>query len=273
MSVTPTAGIVTPEAVVLEFRTGGLATRAMAKLVDVLVFGTVLSIALPIVLFASGGSAAFAIAAVSVVVFLVVVIAPAVVESMTNGSSPGKAIVGLRVVTVEGGPVTFRHALVRGLLQLVEIPLGVGVIVALANRRSQRLGDLAAGTFVISDRGDSVSMMIPTVFFPPPGTEAYCAALDVSRVDSEQFLLVRNFLLRVQDLSAAARWTLAADLATALRERCSPPPPDGMGPELFLICVCSAYQMRHGGIPDRPVVYSPVPGVGPVYGQPGPWVT
>lgn len=273
MSVTPTAGIVTPEAVVLEFRTGGLATRAMAKLVDVLIFGTVLSLVIPVVLIVSGGSEAFALAGLSVVLFLGVVIAPAAVESMTNGSSAGKAMLGLRVVTGEGGPVTFRHALVRGLIQLVEIPLGVGVVVALANVRSQRLGDLAAGTFVISDRGDSVSMMIPTVFFPPPGTEAYCAALDVSRVDSEQFLLVRNFLLRVQDLAGGARWALAVEMATALRERCSPPPPDGMGPELFLICVCSAYQVRHGGIPDRPVVYSPVPGVGPVYGQPGPWVT
>lgn len=273
MSVTPSTGIVTPEAVVLEFRTAGLATRALAKLVDVGVFGMVMWFVLALVATVSMSNEAVTIAAVSIVVFVATVLAPALVESLTNGSSPGKALFGLRVVTTDGGPVTFRHALVRGFIQLAELPLGVGILVALGNLRSQRLGDLAAGTFVISERSDSSQMMIPTVFFPPPGTEAYCAALDVSRVDSGQFLLLRNFLLRVHELDAAARWSLSVELADRVRERCTPPPPVGMGPELFLICVCSAYQVRHGGLPERPVVYSMVPGVGPTYGQPGPWIT
>ena len=84
---------------------------------------------------------------------------------------------------------------------------------ALAAAGIQSSLDLTAGTFVISERSAS-SLIVPTLFFPPPGLEYYCAQLDVSRVDSEQFLLVRNFLLRVANLEVGARYALAARLAT-----------------------------------------------------------
>ena len=83
----------------------------------------------------------------------------------------------------------------------------------------------------------------PTLFSPPPGLEVYCAQLDVSRVDSEQFLLARNFLLRVHELDGAARYDLATRLADALVARCAPPPPPMVSAEYYLICVCAAYQV------------------------------
>ncbi|MFN8053115.1 MAG: RDD family protein [Acidimicrobiales bacterium] len=267
MSVTPTMGVVTPEAVVLEFRAAGLATRSMAKGIDVLVEGALLSLVLMVCGFAFGESPTALIVTISIAAFVLIVLAPALFETFWNGRTPGKAVLGLRVVTTEGGPISFRHAILRGLLQIVELPLGIAVFVALANRRSQRLGDLAAGTFVISERA-AVSHMIPTVFFPPPGCEAFCHTLDVSRVDSEQFLLVRNFLLRVTELDAAARYELSVQLATPLRDMCTPHPPAGMTAEVFLICVCSAYQIRHGGLPDVPLG-APTPAYGPT----GAWVT
>ena len=67
-----------------------------------------------------------------------------------RGRTPGKAMVGLRVVTDIGEGISLRHAMVRGLLQLVEIPTGLGFFAAVSNPRQQRLGDLAAGTIVIA---------------------------------------------------------------------------------------------------------------------------
>ena len=99
---------------------------------------------------------------------------------------------------------------------------------------------------MISERAAS-ELTIPTLFYPPPGLEYYCAQLDVSRVDSEQFLLIRNFLLRVADLEALARYALAVRLATAASALCTPPPPAGVPPEVYLVAVCSAYQQRHDG--------------------------
>jgi len=246
MSVTASMGIVTPEAVVLEFRAAGLATRALAKIIDLFVQFILLTIVSLIAAFAGGGgSGAGGTIILSLGVFVLIVLLPALSETFWNGRTPGKSLMGLRVVTAEGGPITFRHALLRGLVQIVEIPTGAAVFVALANRRSQRLGDLAAGTFVISERAASATMTA-TIFYPPPGCEPYCSALDVTGIDSEQFLLVRNFLLRVVELHGDARYALAVRIASSLAPRCSPPPPAWMPAETYLICLASSYQLRQG---------------------------
>ena len=86
---------------------------------------------------------------------------------------------------------------------------------ALATRQSQRLGDLAAGTIVIRER-QAAAFSQPIVFHPPPGWEPYGAALDVSALSDEGYILVRSFLLRVDDLRPEARAERGADLATAV---------------------------------------------------------
>lgn len=71
--------------------------------------------------------------------------------------TPGKYLQGLVVVDPSGGRCGWRRALVRTLLRLVEAnPLLFGGLpaglVILASKRNQRLGDLAAGTLVVSAR-------------------------------------------------------------------------------------------------------------------------
>ena len=64
-------------------------------------------------------------------------------------------MLGLRTLRDDGGPISFRHALTRHLVGLVEVYGLVGapaMVCGLLNRRSQRLGDLAAGTYVVRDR-------------------------------------------------------------------------------------------------------------------------
>jgi hypothetical protein len=63
---------------------------------------------------------------------------------------------GLRVVDERGAPVRFRASAVRNLVRLADLqPLilhGVGMVTMILHPRSQRLGDIAAGTLVIRDR-------------------------------------------------------------------------------------------------------------------------
>lgn len=78
-------------------------------------------------------------------------------ESHTRSRTPGKYLQGLVVVDPSGGRCGWRRALVRTLVRVVEanlllfggLPAGVTI---LASKRNQRLGDLAAGTLVISTR-------------------------------------------------------------------------------------------------------------------------
>ena len=249
--MTDIVGVITPEAVLLELPPAGIATRMFAKFVDLvcqlalLIAGgyTAGSIAV-----SEGGSSPIARIFMIVWTFFVLLVVPGVVEGLWNGKTPGKAMLGLRVVSLDGGPSLWRHAFVRDIAQIIDIYIPLGIIPALSTSRSRRFGDLMAGTFVLVERGSS-RPSVPIAFYPPPGCEQFIASLDVGRLRTEQYRLLRSFLLRVAELDGQARWHLAVRFADAVRDRVTPAPPPNMPPELFLVCVASAYQYRNGGLP------------------------
>jgi uncharacterized RDD family membrane protein YckC len=78
-------------------------------------------------------------------------------EMLWNGQTPGKRLVGLRVLRSDGTPITLTESIIRNLVRFVDfLPLfyGLGVVVMFVNAQSRRLGDLAAGTLVVRDRAD-----------------------------------------------------------------------------------------------------------------------
>ncbi len=75
-------------------------------------------------------------------------------ESFNDGKTPGKSIMKLRVVKLDGSRPRFNQYIVRWLLRIVDISLssgGVAVVTILLNGKGQRLGDIAAGTTVITE--------------------------------------------------------------------------------------------------------------------------
>jgi uncharacterized RDD family membrane protein YckC len=95
---------------------------------------------------------------------------PVFFESGKHGATPGKRMLGLRVVQTSGSPITPGQALVRNFLRFLDampfFTYGFGVASCLATRHFQRLGDLAAGTVVVYDRLPPY----PAVAAPPPLT-------------------------------------------------------------------------------------------------------
>ncbi len=76
-------------------------------------------------------------------------------ETFWNGQTPGKALVQIRVIKKDGSRPAFSNYLIRWLLRIIDISLssgGVAVVTILLNGKGQRLGDIAAGTTVISER-------------------------------------------------------------------------------------------------------------------------
>ncbi|WP_103070043.1 RDD family protein [Aquimarina sediminis] len=76
-------------------------------------------------------------------------------ETFWDGKTPGKATMKLKVVRLDGSRPAFSNYLIRWLLRLLDISLafgGIAVVAILLNGRGQRLGDMAAGTTVISER-------------------------------------------------------------------------------------------------------------------------
>ena len=138
----------------------------------------------------------------------------------------------------------------RGFSGLLALYLSLGflaTVTAMFSNLSQRSGDLAAGTVVIRSRvGGSIE--VPIAFHSPPGFEHYVSTLDVGALDEEDFSLIRSFLLRVKALDESTRRSMALELAEAVRGRMRHTLPDRIDPELFLVCVASAFQYRQGGL-------------------------
>ncbi|MFD6419186.1 RDD family protein [Streptomyces sp. NPDC060194] len=238
--------LVTGEAVALELRAAKLPSRALAVLIDlILAFALYLGVTLGLLVAMSSWDEA-AIAAVTVATFLLVLVGvPIAVETLSHGRSLGKLACGLRVVRDDGGPIRFRHALVRGAIGVVEILGTFGVVAcvaSLASERGRRLGDVFAGTLVVRER-------VPTgrdeaVPPPPPWLVGRFVALDLSAVPDELWLAVRQYLTRMRYLDPQVSWSIAERLAAEVAGRTGAPVPPGVPAGAYLAAVVQERQAR-----------------------------
>lgn len=240
--------LVTGEAVVLGLRPAKLPSRALAVVVDlVLYWGVYIAVSVGL----TGATATLdgaAVAAVAVATFVLVQIGiPIVVETLSHGRSLGKLMCGLRVLREDGGPIRFRHALVRGAVGAIEIVLTMGVVACIASlvsARGRRLGDVFAGTLVVRERVPEGHPGMGRLPEPPPWLAAELGALDLSRVPDGWWLAVRQCLGRIRQLDPQIGGAMAVRLAEDLRGFTGVPMPQGMHPAVYLAAVVGERQMR-----------------------------
>ena len=228
MSETAYGGpIVTGEAVALELRPAGIGSRGIAFLIDY-VLQTIVLIGLTLVAtnVVIGIDEAAGLTFIIVSVVIVFVGYPVGFETLWRGRTLGKAAMGLRVLRDDGGPIRFRHAFVRGLVGVVADRPGItytlaALIPMLVTNRSKRLGDLAAGTVVVQERVPS-RLAQPAVM--PPALSAWAATIDLSMVNDELAMALRQFLGRSAQLAPWAREQMGSQLLAELASRTAPPP-------------------------------------------------
>lgn len=236
---------VTGEAVALELPAAGIAVRALSGLLDLLVAGVTLWIGL-FVASAMTQSADQAIvgATMTVLLALVSVGLPTTMETLTRGRSLGKLATGLRTVRDDAGPIGFRHALTRALVGFVEIwaLFGVPALVSgLVSSKGKRLGDYAAGTYVVRER---VHMTLPPPPTMPLQLALWAAGADMARLPDGLAMAVRQFLMRAPLLSTQSRSTLGAQLRDEVVAFVSPQPPASTHPEVVLAAVIADRRRR-----------------------------
>jgi uncharacterized RDD family membrane protein YckC len=203
-----------------------------------------------------------AVSAAIVVIFTVLVIIgyPLAFETSTRGRSVGKIVMGLRVVSDDGGPERFRQVLFRSLASVVEIWMFLGspaVICSMLSPKAKRIGDIFAGTVVVSERGPRLG---PPPAMPP--TLAWWAtSLQLSGLSAGQAEVARQFLSRAPQLDRQLRQQMAYRIAGDVVSRIAPPPPPGAPPELVLAAVL-AERHRRELARLRPTM-PPTPPVGP----------
>lgn len=237
----------------LDLERAGVASRSIAYTLDLLALAVTVGVLLLAVDLVAGLDTGEGAALVAVIASLgMLVVWFCAFETLWRGRTLGKAALGLRVVGADGTAVRFQQAFLRaavGLVDLLLVPVGfVGVVAVLLSPRDQRLGDMAAGTLVVRERS-ARSFVAPAWFRPPPGWERYAASLDVANLDEDTYGVVRSYLLRVPELSPAARDHLAVRLANPVAARMDYRPPSYVHPHVFLVCVAAAWQRAHGGNP------------------------
>lgn len=74
-------------------------------------------------------------------------------ESAMQGTTPGKKLMKIKVIKIDGYEATFIDYLIRWIFRLVDVLIGggvIGLLVIMLGSKGQRLGDVVAGTAVIS---------------------------------------------------------------------------------------------------------------------------
>jgi uncharacterized RDD family membrane protein YckC len=237
--------ILTGEAVALDVQPLGFFLRALGTIIDVVV-AAALFIALSLAvnwLFGINPFAGNLSGILSVVmVVLVTVVLPTVVETLTRGRSLGKLAVGGRIVRADGGSAGLRHAFVRAIVGVLEIWMTFGAIAALVGAftpRSQRLGDLLAGTYSERTRAPRLE---DGVLLLPPVLTGWASVADVARLPDRLARRCAQFVRQADRMEPSARHRLAASLADEAAAHVAPVP--AVDPETFVRGVVSVRRDR-----------------------------
>jgi uncharacterized RDD family membrane protein YckC len=258
-----TAGVVTGEAVALDVRLAHWPSRLLAKLIDlILQFIVFFLLVLVLGQVVSGSDDDASAAIVLCILVLTFVGYNVLLETVWRGRTPGKAALGLRVVRDDGGPVRFRHALVRGIMFPLE-SWGPALFASIFSSRGKRFGDMLAGTIVVQERVPGVTAM--PVQMPAP-LAWWAATLDLSRLDDDLAMACRQFLARQGELNPASRDAMGGELVAAVMARVTPPPPQGTPGWAYLSAVLAERRRR-----EEQRMYAAAP-VAPQYGA-GPFGT
>lgn len=253
MSFDDRVTIPTPEGVDLDIVLAGLGSRFAATLLDLTIqIGAIIALGMALGL---GSNSGYVVAAYFVLIFLVLFAYDIVFETWNSGRTIGKLAAGIRVVRSGGQPVNFMTSTVRNLIRIVDfLPLfyTIGMISVIVTQRNQRLGDLAAGTYVIRERRATApvpqAIAAPTAaggWAPPPTANAAYMSWDVSTVTAGEVATVRRFLERRATLDPHARTQLGFDLATRLRAKVAGVDDQGAPtPEAFLEGLAAAKAAR-----------------------------
>jgi uncharacterized RDD family membrane protein YckC len=211
--------VVTPEAVPIELDLAGIGSRGIAMLIDV----AIQSACLVAVLLAIAGlhlGEAATVAITSIATFMLFFGYFFILEGLWHGRTPGKAAQRLRAVRVDGQPMSTAQMFVRNIVRIVDfLPAYylIGCISIAITKRSQRLGDLAAGTLVIREPKPFTPRPVHIAPPPPVAVDGPSPRLDVSAMKEAHYQLARSFFERRDALEVTARAHLAAQVASAIR--------------------------------------------------------
>jgi uncharacterized RDD family membrane protein YckC len=221
----------TPESIAFRYDLAGLGSRFLAVFVDLMI-----QIVLVLLLFwgletlashaprgatHTGAVEHFAeSAAIGLMIFVVFMIFYGyfmLFEAFWHGQTPGKKLLGIRVVRDGGYPLDFGGSVVRNLVRMMEQLLGfyiVAAVSAVLSPENKRVGDYAAGTIVVRESRVDAPLTLSQALAASSAQRASSAYLS----DDERNV-ISSYLARRRGMDKRRRGDLAAQIASRVRSR------------------------------------------------------
>jgi uncharacterized membrane protein SpoIIM required for sporulation/uncharacterized RDD family membrane protein YckC len=225
--------IVTPDHIELDFELAGLGSRFLALIIDALLIGVIMIVVVgaavvlglgTITTFESARAGSWVLAIALFAYFVVMWGYFLFFEALNQGQTPGKRWTGIRVIRDNGLPVGWRESALRNLVRAADIlpppACLVGGLMIILSKTGKRLGDLLAGTMVVT-RGAQIEPAqrasrwgAAWIVKVEKGKSRRGMMLGDVRVDAQQLQVIERFLARRDALPSAQRQTLAWRIAS-----------------------------------------------------------
>ena len=217
--------VVTTEKVPITYRVAGMGSRFLAWLIDLgviaILFAAGFGLHIPLEMARPGVGNAFLVLWIFALqwgYFLFF-------EWLWVGQTPGKRLMGLRVLQMNGTSISFLQAAVRNLIRVADaLPFfyAVGFVVAACSRHQRRLGDLAAETLVVYMERKARAVR-PLPEGAPPADKALAALVRqrLAQLDRRQQQALLDLCLRRDQLPLRDRARLFQTTADYFERRLS----------------------------------------------------
>lgn len=244
----------TPEQIDLLYDIAGIGSRFLAALIDHVLIGIILSLLCVVAALAAdrltGGLDPILVAGIfGIGVFLFLCAYHIFFETTWNGQTPGKRVVGIRMVRTGGRPLGFLGSTIRNFVRLADfLPLlyGIGALVMFIDPRSRRLGDLAAGALAVKERKTVTLAMLsgPEAEASPPVPAASELTIpNLAAIQPDDYRVVHAYLQRRASLGFETRRRVAGLLLDGLQARLGYAVHGDT--DAFLLRLASEYQLFH----------------------------
>jgi uncharacterized RDD family membrane protein YckC len=235
-----TIKITTSQNIDIDYEVAGLGERILARLIDLAIFFFVYILGLLI-----GGWAnwyvdgSFGIIIVVIVYAVLFVFYDLIFEIFMNGQSVGKRIMKIKVISLDGGQPRVGQYFIRWLFRIVDFLLTwpglVALIVAAVSEKTQRVGDVVAGTILIRT---SPRTQINSIVFMPTYDGYQPVFKEAGQLNDKDIELIHEI---INTYTKTGNNVVVYNMALRVKEHLNVTPPNGMNDMLFLQTIIKDY--------------------------------
>ncbi|HVW94617.1 MAG TPA: RDD family protein [Mucilaginibacter sp.] len=189
-----TIRITTPQNIDIDYEVAGLGERIVARLIDMALFVIVFLAGIIITASTASSGSGITLTILLIVFAALFVFYDIICELMMNGQSLGKRIMKIKVISLNGARPSFGQYLLRWLFRIVDFTLtfqGGALICAAVSEKTQRIGDIVAGTTLIKTHPRT---QFDQVSFAPVIENYTPVFMEVSQLSDKDIALIHEVI-------------------------------------------------------------------------------